>query len=160
MDTRSQLLDLTTLGFTQAELDAAPPIGVHEWFQGAGVPANLADTYYLKVELRAADNTVLASLNASATTSTASAAWQASTQTFTGYGAGLRYVYFEDGGQDKEFWAGQYGSAMDGASVVVGAVQVRFSNDNATWSAWQPFTVTAPGSSIRRAAPRRSTFST
>lgn len=144
LDTRSQLLDLTTLGYTQQQLDAAPSITVHEWYQGTGVPSNLSDQFYLKVELRSANNTVLAALDPSATTTKTSAPWQVSAQTFTGYGPGLRYVYFEDGGQDMEFWAGQYGAAMDGASVVVGDVQVSFSNDNTTWSAWQPFAPTLP----------------
>jgi hypothetical protein len=152
LDTRSQLVDLMALGYGQADLDAAPPITVSEWFHGAG--PNTADPYYLKVELRAADNTVLASLNPNATTSKASGAWQSATQTFTGYGPGLRYVYFEDGGQDTEFWAGQYGAVMDGASVVVGDVMMRFSNDNVNWSEWQPFAPTAtwtlePGSGMK-----------
>lgn len=135
--TRSQLLDLTTLGYTQAQLDAAPPITVREWYHGGGY--NTADSYYLKVELRDGSNTVLASLNDGATMTTTNGNWQSSAQTFMSYGAGLRYVYFEDGGHDTEFWTGQYGASMDGASAVVGAVQMRISNDNATWTAWQPF---------------------
>ncbi|MDI3282145.1 EGF domain-containing protein [Polyangium sp. 15x6] len=149
---RSQVLDLTMLGFSQADLDAAPPITVGEWFQGFG--PNYGDSYYFKVELRAADDTVLASFNPGGTMSTASNAWQSVAQTFTGYGPGLRYVYVEDGGHDTEFWLGQYGAVMDGASVVVGDVQVRFSNDNMNWSAWQAFTPTAtwmlePGSGTK-----------
>jgi hypothetical protein len=142
-DSRSQLLDLTTLGYTQAQLDAAPPIAVREWFHGGGY--NVADSYYLKVELRNGANAVLASLNQGATTTTTNATWQSSSSTFMGYGTGLRYVYFEDGGNDTEFWAGSYGASMDQASVVVGAVQMRISNDGTTWNAWQPFapTVTA-----------------
>ena len=142
-DGRSQLLDLTTLGFTQQELDAAPPITVREWYHGGGY--STADSYYLGVELRDTNGTVLASYNkgTQASPTVTNATWQMATQTFSGYGTGLRYVYFEDGGQDTEFWAGYYGAAMDAASVVVGSgVQVRFSNDNASWSAWQPFAPT------------------
>ena len=42
---------------------------------------------------------------------------------FSGYGSGLRYIYFEDGGKDREYWAGQYEPALDAASVTI-AVQV------------------------------------
>ncbi|MFT3766410.1 MAG: EGF domain-containing protein [Minicystis sp.] len=145
LDSRSQLLDLTTLGFSQAQLDAAPSITVREWYHGGGY--NTSDSYYLRVELRDANNTVLASFNngTQASPKTTNGTWQLATQTFSGYGAGVRYVYFEDGGHDTEFWAGQYGAAMDGASVVVGGgVQVRFSNDNVTWSAWQAFAPSLP----------------
>src|SRR5262249_46937690 len=128
------------LGYTQAQLDAAPPISVREWFHGGGY--NLADSYYLKVELRDGSNNVLASLNDGATLTTTTSAWQNSAQTFTGYGAGLRYVYLEDGGHDKEDWGGNYGATMDEASVVVGAVQMRISNDGTTWTTWQAFAPT------------------
>jgi hypothetical protein len=137
LDTRDQLLDLIALGYTQAQLDAAPPIAVREWYHGGGY--NTADSYYLKVELRDASNKVLASLDDGATMTTTNGTWQSSAQTFTGYGTGLRYVYFEDGGHDVENWLGSYGASMDEASVVVGAVQMRISNDNMTWTAWQPF---------------------
>ena len=143
--TRSQLLDLTALGFTQADLDLAPPITVREWYRGGGY--NTADKYYVKVELRDAMSAVVASYNlgTSSSPTTTNNTWQMATQTFSGFGAGVRYVYFEDGGRDAENWVGRYGAAMDGASVVVGGgFQMRFSNDNITWSAWQPFAPTAP----------------
>jgi hypothetical protein len=142
LDSRSQLLDLVALGYTAAELDAAPPIVVREWFRGAGY--NTADSYYLKVELRDASNHVLASLNEGASTTITTATWQTAANTFTGYGSGLRYIYFEDGGHDAEGWAGNYGAATDQASVVIGTCQVRVSNDNVTWTAWQPFAPTIP----------------
>jgi len=141
LDTRSQTLDLVALGYTAAQLDASPPITVREWYRGGGY--NLSDSYYLKVELRDASNHVVASLNDGATTTTTTDTWATAGQTFTGYGAGVRYVYFEDGGHDAEGWAGNYGASMNGASVVLGAnIQMRVSNDNATWSAWQPFAPT------------------
>jgi F-box associated region/EGF domain/Calcium-binding EGF domain len=142
---RSQLVDLTTMGFTQPQLDVAPPITVREWYRGGGY--NRADRYYLLVELRDANNNVLASYSNGTSSSPAVTddTWKIATQTFSGYPAGLRYVYFEDGGRDTENWAGRYGAAMDAASVVVGGgMEVRVSNDNLNWSAWQPFTPTMP----------------
>ncbi|APR88630.1 microneme protein 4 [Minicystis rosea] len=137
LDTRSQLLDLVALGYTAAQLDAAPPITVREWYRGGGY--DTADSYYLKVELRDIHGNVIDALNEGATMSTTDSTWTMAGQTFTGYGAGVRFVYFEDGGQDVEVWAGNYGASMDGASVVIGDNQMRISNDNVTWSAWQPF---------------------
>ncbi|APR77686.1 Microneme protein 4 [Minicystis rosea] len=144
MGSRSQLVDLTTVGLTQAELDAAPPLTVREWYHGGGY--NTGDKYYLKVELRDGSNNVLASygLGTQASPVTTNATWQVATKTLSAYGAGLRYVYFEDGGNDAEFWNGYYGATMDGASVVVGTYQVRFSNDNVNWSAYQAFAPTLP----------------
>jgi hypothetical protein len=136
---RSQLVDLLSAGYTQEELDAAPPIVVREW--ALGTWPNVGDTFYAKVELRTAANVVLAKLDNG--NQPLSPSWQQVGKTFTGYGAGLRYVYFEDGGQDAEFWAGYYGASMDGASVTVGLAQARFSNDGVAWSAWAPFTPTA-----------------
>jgi hypothetical protein len=144
LDRRSQLLDLTTLGFTAAELDMAPPIAVREWYRGGGY--NTADKYYLRVELRDAANVVVASYDkgTQASPTITNNTWQMGAQTFSGYPAGVRYVYFEDGGRDAENWAGQYGAAMDAASVVVGATQMRLSNDNVNWTPWQPFAPTIP----------------
>lgn len=139
-NTRSQTIDLLTAGYTQSALDAAPPINVQEWARGTG--GKTADTYSLKVELRRADNSVITSFTTN--TVTLNATWQVFTKTFTGYGAGLRYVYFEDGGKDAEYWAGNFGAAMDGAYVSVGTFQMRVSNDKLTWSDFQPFTPTLP----------------
>lgn len=39
--------------------------------------------------------------------------------TFTGYGHAARYVKWEDGGQDTEYWAGHYGARFSCASLQV-----------------------------------------
>jgi len=49
--------------------------------------------------------------------------WEQRSHIFSGYGSGLRYIYFEDGGRDWEYWTGQYGPALDTASVTL-TVQV------------------------------------
>ncbi len=46
--------------------------------------------------------------------------WFEMSHTFTGYPPGLRSIYFEDGGQDSEWWAGFYGPRLDDASVILG----------------------------------------
>ena len=141
---RSQTLDLLALGYTAAQLDAAPPITVREWVRGYNrrAAADSADPYYVKFELRRADGSVLRSFAPG--TKAATVTWTPVEATFTGYGSGARKLYFEDGGQDVEYWAGHYGSVFDGASVVLGTVEFRASNDGASWSAWAPFQALAP----------------
>jgi F-box protein 2 len=144
LDTRSQLVDLVAAGYTATTLDASPPIDVREWYHGGGYTTT--DSYYLRIELRDGSMAVLDSymLGSQGSMITTDGTWHAAGQALTGYPSGVRYVYFEDGGQDTEFWMGYYGAAMDGASVVVGATMVRLSNDGTTWSAWQPFAPTIP----------------
>ena len=111
---RSQTIDLIGAGFNEAFLDRSPPIRVQEWFKGT---SNVADQYYLKIELRAADGTVLDRWEAGNQTTplVAKGNWQEQTHLFENYPAGVRQIYWEDGGKDAEFWAGHYGSIIDGA---------------------------------------------
>jgi len=46
-------------------------------------------------------------------------AWHKVTHKFKNYGAGLRYVRFEQVGHDLQYWAGNYGSKMTGSTVRV-----------------------------------------
>lgn len=114
---RSQTIDLIAAGATAEELDNAPAIKVSEaiscYTQGA------ADTYYLKVELRDASNAVLATWNSGtqAAPLTAPTSWTVINHEFKNYGAGVRTIYFEDGGIDGGYWAGQYGTYHDAATV-------------------------------------------
>jgi hypothetical protein len=141
--TRSQVLDLIALGYTQAELDAQPPITVRDWYRGGGY--NVTDKFGMTVVLQNEARTAIATYTngTQAAPLTANDTWQLATQTFTGYGTGLRYVSFQDGGDDAEYWSGNYGIAIDQSSVVLGTYQVRFSNDNTTWSDYQAFSPTA-----------------
>ncbi|HEY9643887.1 MAG TPA: DUF4347 domain-containing protein, partial [Coleofasciculaceae cyanobacterium] len=117
---RSQTIDLLAKGYSAANLDQAPTINVAEWFRGSG--PNVADTYYLKVELRDANQQVITSWDSG--TLTANANWQQLTHAFTNYGAGVRYIYWEDGGDDAEYWAGNYGTQLDAASLTIDAPTV------------------------------------
>jgi hypothetical protein len=111
---RSQTIDLIGAGFSETFLDRSPPIRVQEWFKGI---SNVSDQYYLKVELRAADGSVLDSWEAGSQTSplVANGSWQEQSHLFENYPAGVRQIYWEDGGKDAEFWAGHYGTLLDGA---------------------------------------------
>lgn len=113
---RSQTIDLIGAGFGEAFPDRSPPIRVQEWFKGV---SNVADQYYLKIELCAADGSVLDSWEADSQTSplVANGSWQEQSYLFENYPAGVRQIYWEDGGKDAEFWAGHYGTLLDGAHL-------------------------------------------
>jgi ketosteroid isomerase-like protein len=112
---RSQTVDLVAKGYSTTVLDQAPTINISEWFRG--IEPNTADKSYLKVELRDAGGNVIASFNSGELT--AKSDWQQISHTFANYGAGVRYVYWEDGGKDTEYWAGHYGTQIDGASLTL-----------------------------------------
>ncbi|MBD1833768.1 cadherin-like domain-containing protein [Cyanobacteria bacterium FACHB-472] len=112
---RSQTVDLVAKGYSTTVLDQAPTINISEWFRGIG--PKTADKSYLKVELRDAGGNVIASFNSGELT--AKSDWQQISHKFANYGAGVRYVYWEDGGKDVEYWAGHYGTQIDGASLTL-----------------------------------------
>jgi len=117
---RSQTIDLIAAGATGAALDAQPTIRVGEVISSF-MNNNIADSYYIKVELRDANQNVLASWNRGtlAAPLQATTDWVLHQHDFTNYGPGVRYVYFEDGGIDNGYWSGPFGTYHDAASVEV-----------------------------------------
>jgi hypothetical protein len=90
---------------------------------GRDDPRHHNDYCYLKVELRDENHTVINSYDSGVFQTSNGTGWygpwEQRSHTFSGYGSGLRYVYFEDGGKDWEYWAGRYGPALDATSVTV-----------------------------------------
>jgi hypothetical protein len=124
---RSQEIDLLAKGYTEAQLDATPIVNVGEWFAGYGSawddPNHHRDYCYLKVELRDVNHNLIDSYDSGVFQTKNGTGWygpwEQRSHTFSGYGSGLRYIYFEDGGDDWEFWNGHYGPALDAASVTI-----------------------------------------
>jgi hypothetical protein len=116
---RNQQIDLIEKGATRGELDAQPEIKVGEWISSFSANGTTADTFVINVKLIAEDGvTELAAWTVDNTTAGGTPNnWTLFEHTFTGYGPGLRYIRFEDGGWDGGFWAGQYGSFHDEAFV-------------------------------------------
>ncbi|MBU1240665.1 hypothetical protein KKF84_16470, partial [Myxococcota bacterium] len=133
-DRKRQTLDLVALGYSTAELDAAPDIATREWFRGS---YNCADHYQMTVELLDASNGVIDSYDTGVLTTACS--WDMRGIVFSGYGAGVRFIRFTSGGYDTEFWAGHYGTRMDGASVAIGNYEYRLSEDGVNWGTWTPY---------------------
>jgi len=127
-DIRYQIVDLINdAGFTPEELDAAPPIRFSEW---AATRDDTGDytggKYYMRFALLGEQpdpanplaEYLIGSKDSPIELDRATA-WFENTHTFTNYGSGVRYLYFEDGGRDKNSWAGHYGTHFDDASVMV-----------------------------------------
>jgi len=119
---RSQTVDLIAKGYSEGVLDSAPTVNVSEWFKEICSP----DNYYLKVELRDAGGGVIASFDTGVQTTPGSGDtydddnWFEVTHSFSDYGPGLRFIYWEDGGDDSEGWAGHYGTSLDDAFLEIG----------------------------------------
>lgn len=125
LDSRSQLIDLQAAGYSTSELDASPVISVGESVMSSPAFNNnsngATDPFYIKVEILAADMSVIAEwdLGTAAAMIASPSTWTEMSHDFTGYGSGARYVYFEDGGLDRGFWAGNYGTGFDAGFVTV-----------------------------------------
>ena len=114
---RSQTIDLIAEGYTPEFLDSSPQILVKESFKG--FLSNYADNYYLRVELRDENGVVLESWEAGnqGAPLQANTEWVEQQHLFENYPSGVREIYWEDGGDDAEFWAGHYGTLLDGAEL-------------------------------------------
>ncbi|MEM9491278.1 MAG: hypothetical protein AAGC55_19170, partial [Myxococcota bacterium] len=117
---RTQLVDLHAKGFDAAAMASAPPILISERFRKTYCP----DSYYLKVELLDGNMNVVDTFDTGTVQQTGGCAWNGDWETvshvFTAYGPNVRYVRWEDGGDDSENWAGHYGPKLDDAMLRVG----------------------------------------
>ena len=124
-NSKYQLIDLQANGYSTEDLDNAPDIYASDWYVGIG---NTSDSYYFKVELRDAAQTIIDSFDTG--TLTASGTWQEVSHTFSSYGAGLRYIYVEHGGKDAEYWTGHYGTVIDNTQIIVDLPESQVDNQN------------------------------
>jgi hypothetical protein len=138
---RFQEIDLNDKGFSLEQMDSAPSIDVGEWFAGYGAVwmyDNAHEDYaYLKVQLRDARHNVLAEYKTDIFQCLDHngkwfGPWMQKGYTFKDYGPGVRYIYFEDGGKDREFWDGDYGTRLDAAYVNIYRIVPVFS-EPAKW---------------------------
>ncbi len=114
---RSQTIDLVAKGISASNLDQSPSIKISEWFRN-NYSTSKWDSYKLKIQLRSSNNAVLASYDTGVRKFT-NTNWIKVEKEFTGYPAGVRYIYIEDWGKDGEFWWGHYGTIIDDLEVFV-----------------------------------------
>jgi len=120
MSVKEQVVDLLSNGFTATQLDAAPSIEVSEWYKASGC-CSPNDEYFFSADLLDASMNVIAnySVGSQFAPVLSGAAWTQTTNVFSGYGAGVRYVRIVHGSKDTEFWGGHYGTEIDATSVRV-----------------------------------------
>lgn len=124
---KSQTIDLVQgAGFTAQYLDTAPAISVIDWVT-APRPQGATGTsqYYLIVRLLDANLAVLKEFQTGMIDMPASPldngvlVWTACQCAFVNYGAGVRHIYIEDGGQNPQAWTGSAGLKITGTAVGV-----------------------------------------
>jgi len=120
--TKYQVIDLYALGYTSQYLDQEPLVSFSQMFHGHAT--NYADKYYYKIELKNASNQLMDSYNYGTQSSpiTTTSNWDTVAGNFSAYGTGLRYIRVECGGDDAEFWAGNYGTIIDNSVVSIAEV--------------------------------------
>lgn len=116
---KSQTIDLLELGYTAEELDKQPRIGFGEFIKG--FEPNYSDQHSLVVILYDKD---MQEITRFSKTSAAKETWQWIGSSIENYGKGLRYIYYQHGGKDIEYWAGHYGTIIDYSLVEVDMSQL------------------------------------
>ncbi|XP_010626438.1 F-box only protein 6 isoform X2 [Fukomys damarensis] len=116
---KSQMVDLKAEGYWEELLDTfRPDIEVKDWFAAR---RDCGCTYRIQVQLVSADYITLASFEPPPMTIEQwnDAMWTEVSHTFSDYPPGVRYILFQHGGHDTQFWAGWYGPRVTNSSIVV-----------------------------------------
>ncbi|XP_069804092.1 F-box only protein 6-like [Dendropsophus ebraccatus] len=116
---KSQTIDLVKEGYPDEFMDVVQPdIVITDWYAARH---DCGCRYQLLVQLLSHDKTVVAEFQPDPVIieQWSSAEWTQIEYTFRNYGPGVRYVYFEHGGSDTQFWAGWYGIRVTNSSVTI-----------------------------------------
>lgn len=122
MDSKWQEIDLVAKGFSTTYLDTAPTVYFGEKFLKRADVSGIR--YYLRVEIRNAAHAPIQTFNPGTQIVNPGGGpiiVYPVTSSFSGYGAGMRYIYVEDGGYDSMGWAGQFGAYLHSAFVRLSA---------------------------------------
>ncbi|XP_056398200.1 F-box only protein 6-like [Hyla sarda] len=116
---KSQLIDLKKMGYGKKLLDLIQPdIVISDWYAAR---ADCGCTYEVHVKLLSEKNKIIKEFQPEPVIieQWSDAQWRQMTHTFSNYGPGVRYVYFQHGGQDTQFWAGWYGIRVTNSRVTI-----------------------------------------
>lgn len=136
---KSQLIDLKAEGYWEELLDRfRPDIVVTDWFAPR---ADCGCTYNIQVKLLSADYIVLKSFEPPPVTIQQwnDSKWTEVSHTFSDYPPGVRYIHFQHGGKDTQYWAGWYGPRVTNSSIIISSKMAR----NPAPSTSQPETMQA-----------------
>ena len=136
----AQTVDLLAAGISAADLDSAIPLhlGVFGIGWGFGDMSGKPDTIKLTVSYQDASGAELGTW-ASGDIGLEVGVWGSAATDSATYPVGTRKVVLTIGSTDGEYWAGNYGPTIDGGNVSVGTLEIRMSNGDGVWSAWQTF---------------------
>ncbi|XP_028920323.1 F-box only protein 6 [Ornithorhynchus anatinus] len=116
---KSQIINLKEEGYWDELLDnIKPAIVVEDWFAARH---DCGCKYRIWVQLLSADFIVLDSFHPEPVVieQWSDAEWRKVSHTFSNYPAGVRYIRFQHGGKDTQFWAGWYGPRVTNSSITV-----------------------------------------
>ncbi|XP_063799952.1 F-box only protein 6-like isoform X2 [Pseudophryne corroboree] len=116
---KSQTIDLTEEGYYGDLMDVMQPaIVIKDWYAARH---DCGCRYTLLVQLLSKEHTVIEEFCPEPVVipQWSDAKWAQVEHTFSSYGPGVRYVHFQHGGQDTQFWAGWFGIRVTNSSVMV-----------------------------------------
>jgi len=132
---RFQEVDLEEKGYSPELMDKQPPIVISEMF----LRRWCNDRYYLKVELLNEDKDVVKLWSTGIREHDGAGCdyrghYDKIEFILTQYGEGVRYIRWEDGGVDTEYWAGHYGPTLKNPTLAV--MPVNLLEDPESLSSW------------------------
>jgi hypothetical protein len=108
---RFQRIDLYEFNSKEFWNKEQPMISLVQWYCGTG--PNVKDIFYWKVQLRNEKEEIIQKYE-SGELICSSDQWESLYHEFKNYGKNARYLDWEDGGKDAEYWAGHFGSRVSG----------------------------------------------
>lgn len=134
--TLTQVIDLQAAGYSAAQLSSGIPLNLSAF--GAALEFGNPQ-WSLTVTYQDANGSDLDTWY-SGMQSPAPYAWGGVGGPQTVYPPATRKLKVVVYSKDTTFWSGNWAAMVDGVSVAVGPLQMRFSNDGTAWSAWQDYT--------------------
>ncbi|XP_075695469.1 F-box only protein 6 [Rhinoderma darwinii] len=116
---KSQTIDLKKEGYPDEFMDVVQPnIVIKDWYAARH---DCGCKYQILVHLLSRTKTVLAEFEPEPVfiEQWSNAEWSQIEYTFKHYGPGVRYINFQHGGNDTQFWAGWYGIRVTNSSVII-----------------------------------------
>ncbi|XP_075046313.1 F-box only protein 44-like [Mixophyes fleayi] len=116
---KSQLIDLKKMGYGEQFMDLVQPdIVIRDWFSAR---IDCGCQYEVLVRLLSKKKRLLKEFKPDPVIMEqwSEGLWQQMTHTFSNYGRGVRFIYFQHGGRDTQFWAGWYGVRVTNSSITL-----------------------------------------
>ncbi|KAG9481901.1 hypothetical protein GDO78_010893 [Eleutherodactylus coqui] len=116
---KSQTINLKEEGYPDEFMDVLQPdIVIKDWYAARH---DCGCKYQILVRLLSQNKTVMKEFQPKPVIieQWSAAQWSQFEYTFRDYGPGVRYIYFEHGGRDIQFWAGWYGIRVTNSSVTI-----------------------------------------